>query len=166
MHRHFKLSGMKSLATLIAILFMFLGCTASCRKDDDTIHAQNNHVGKINPLTTKMKITIGTTVFTATLYDNPSARALSANFPLTINMAELNNNEKYYDLPNSLPTNSSVGGNIKVGDLTLYGSNTLVLFYKSFNTSYRYTKLGYVDNPSGLATALGNGNVVVKFENN
>jgi hypothetical protein len=145
---------------------MFLGCTASCSKDDDTIHAQNNHVGKTNPLTTKMNITIGTTVFTAMLYDNPSARALSANFPLTINMAELNNNEKYYDLPNSLPTNSSVGGNIKVGDLTLYGSNTLVLFYKSFNTSYSYTKLGYVDNPSGLATALGNGNVVVKFENN
>lgn len=166
MHRHFKLTGMKSLATLIAFLFTFLGCTASCSKDDDTIHAQNNDVGNINPLTTKMKITIGTTVFTATLYDNPSARALSANFPLTIKMAELNNNEKYYDLPNSLPTNASVGGNIKVGDLTLYGSNTLVLFYKSFNTSYSYTKLGYIDNPSGLATAVGKGNVVVKFENN
>lgn len=166
MHRHFKLSGMKSLATLIAILFTFLGYTASCSKDDENIHAQNNHVGNINPLTTKMKITIGTTVFSATLYNNPSARAFSANFPVTINMAELNNNEKYYDLPNSLPTNASLGGNIKVGDLMLYGSNTLVLFYKSLNTSYSYTKLGYVDNPTGLATALGNGDVVVKFENN
>jgi len=157
---------MKSLATLIAILFTFLGYTASCSKDDENIHAQNNHVGNINPLTTKMKITIGTTVFSATLYNNPSARAFSANFPVTINMAELNNNEKYYDLPNSLPTNASLGGNIKVGDLMLYGSNTLVLFYKSLNTSYSYTKLGYVDNPTGLATALGNGDVVVKFENN
>ena len=166
MHRHFKLSGMKSLATLIAILFTFLGYTASCSKDDENIHAQNNHVGNINPLTTKLKITIGNTVFSATLYNNPSARAFSANFPVTINMAELNNNEKYYDLPNSLPTNASLGGNIKVGDLMLYGSNTLVLFYKSLNTSYSYTKLGYVDNPTGLATALGNGDVVVKFENN
>jgi hypothetical protein len=59
-----------------------------------------------------------------------------------------------------------VGGNIKEGDLTLYGNNTLVLFYKSFNTSHSYTKLGYVDNPAGLAAALGNGKVVVKFENN
>jgi len=53
-----------------------------------------------------------------------------------------------------------------VGDLMLYGNNTLVLFYESFNSSYSYTKLGYVDNPTGLAAALGNGNVVVKFENN
>jgi len=81
-------------------------------------------------------------------------------------MTELNNNEKYYDLPTNLPTNASVGGNIKVGDLMLYGNNTLVLFYESFDTSYSYTKLGYVDNPTGLAAALGNGNVVVKFENN
>jgi hypothetical protein len=42
----------------------------------------------------------------------------------------------------------------------------LALFYKSFNTSYSYTKLGYIDNPVGLATAMGAGNVAVKFENN
>lgn len=48
----------------------------------------------------------------------------------------------------------------------LYGNNTLVLFYKNFNTSYSYTKLGAIDNPAGLEAALGNGNVVVKFENN
>lgn len=46
----------------------------------------------------------------------------------------------------------------------LYGNNTLVLFYESFDTSYSYTKLGYVDDPAGLDAALGNGNVVVKFE--
>ncbi|TDO23731.1 cyclophilin-like fold protein [Pedobacter duraquae] len=157
---------MKSLITLIAILLTFSCCTASCGKDEKTIAAQNNDVGNTNPLTSKMKITIGTAVFTATLYDNASANAFKAKLPLSINMTELNGNEKYYDLPNSLPTNSSVGGNIKVGDLTLYGNNTLVLFYKNFSTSYSYTKLGYVDNPIGLATALGNGNALVKFENN
>lgn len=156
---------MKSLMTLIAILFTFSCCTASCSKDDKTIVAQSD-VGNTNPSTSKMKITIGTAVFTATLYDNPSANAFKAKLPLSINMTELNGKEKYYDLPSSLPTNASVGGNIKVGDLALYGNNTLVLFYKNFSTTYSYTKLGYVDNPSGLASALGNGNVVVKFENN
>jgi hypothetical protein len=79
-------------------------------------------------------------------------------------MTELNGNEKYFDFSSPLPTNASVGGAIKAGDLTLYGNNVLVLFYKSFTTTYSYTRLGYVDNPTGLAEALGAGNVVVKFE--
>jgi hypothetical protein len=153
----------KSLVAVFAFLFTFSFCMASCSKDDD---APKQKIGDNMPSTNKMKITIGTEVFTAILYDNPSANALRAMFPLTIIMMELNNNEKYYDLPNNLPTNASIGGDIKVGDLMLNGNNTLVLFYKSFNTSYSYTKLGYIDNPSGLASALGNGNGNVKFENN
>jgi len=46
----------------------------------------------------------------------------------------------------------------------LYNSNTLVLFYETFATSYRYTRLGRLDNPTGLATALGRGHVAVTFE--
>ena len=79
-------------------------------------------------------------------------------------MKELNNNEKYYDLPHSLPTNSSNPGTIQNGDLMLYGSKTIVLFYKTFPTSYSYTRLGYINNPSGLQSALGSGNVTVTFE--
>ncbi|MBK0368278.1 cyclophilin-like fold protein [Flavobacterium agrisoli] len=157
---------MKSLITIITVLFTFSCCAASCSKDDEPNSIENNSSVSTNPSITKMKITIGTEIFSATLYDNPSATAFKALLPLTIDMTELNNNEKYYDLPHPLPTNASVGGAIKNGDLMLYGSNTLVLFYKSFNTSYSYTKLGNIDNPAGLAEALGNGNVVVKLENN
>jgi hypothetical protein len=73
-------------------------------------------------------------------------------------------NEKYYYLPNSLPKNSSNPETIKNGDLMHYGSKTLVLFYKTFSTSYSYTKLGSVDDVTGLASALGSGNVTVTFE--
>jgi len=155
---------MKSLTTTVAIILTFAFCTVSCGKGEEAVPTQDNDISKLS--TTKMKITIGTYVFSATLYDNASANAFKARFPLTLNMSELNSNEKYFDLPGSLPTNASVGNAIKAGDLTLYGNNTLVLFYKSFNSSYSYTRLGNVDNHTDLAAALGTGNAVVKFENN
>ena len=112
----------------------------------------------------KLRITIGTNAFTATLYKNESAAAFKEKLPMTINMKELNGNEKYFDLPGHLPANASNPGIIQSGDLMLYGSNTLVLFYKTFSTSYNYTRLARIDNPSVLATALGTGNISVKFE--
>jgi hypothetical protein len=148
------------------ILVLMIGMQLNaCSKDENPEQADTQDTSS-DTNTTKMKITIGSSVFTAVLYNNPSATAFKTQLPLTINMTELNGNEKYYDFPSPLPTNAIVGGNIKVGDLTLYGNNVLVLFYKNFNTSYSYTKLGYVDNPTGLAQALGAGNVIVKFENN
>lgn len=112
----------------------------------------------------KLKITVGSNTFSATLYNNATASSFKAQLPLTINMTELNGNEKYFDLRNNLPANSSNPVTIQTGDLMLYGSNTLVLFYKTFSTSYNYTRLARIDNPAGLAAALGEGNVTVKFE--
>ena len=79
-------------------------------------------------------------------------------------MTELNGNEKYFRLSKNLPTDESNPGTINSGDLMLYGSNTLVLFYESFRTSYSYTKLGRITNANGLTDALGNGNVTVTIE--
>jgi hypothetical protein len=163
-HFKYKTEVMKPVLTMILAL-LTISCTASSTEDGETITSGNDS-GNDNAQATKMKITIGTTVFIATLNDNPSADAFIARLPLTINMTELNNNEKYYDLSTNLPTNASIGGNIKVGDLMLHGNNVLVLFYKSFNTSYSYTKLGYIDNPKGFAATLGAENVAVKFEKN
>ncbi len=126
-------------------------------------NSQNNDT---TTMSSKLKITVNSQTFTATLLDNNSAKAFKEMLPLTINMTELNGNEKYFDLLKSLPTNSSNPGTIQYGDLMLYGSKTLVLFYKSFSTSYSYTKLGRIDNPSDLTTALGLGNVTIKFELN
>ncbi|MBM7421317.1 MULTISPECIES: cyclophilin-like fold protein [Chryseobacterium] len=113
-----------------------------------------------------LKITVGSTVFNATLSNNATANAFKAMLPLTINMGELGGVEKYYYFPSgtTLPTNASNPGTIQNGDLMLYGNNCLVLFYTTFSTSYSYTRIGTVNNPAGLASALGAGSVTVKYE--
>jgi hypothetical protein len=113
-----------------------------------------------NRATTQMRIKIGSSTFIATLDENPTATAFKAMLPLTVDMQELNGNEKLYRLPDKLPTKTSNPGTIKNGDLMIYGANTLVLFYKSFPTSYSYTRLGRINDPAGLAAAVGSGSVV------
>ena len=112
----------------------------------------------------RLNIKVGDKNFTATLESNNTTKSLLEKLPLTISMSELHGNEKYYYFNESLPTNSERIGNINTGDLMLYGSDCLVLFYKSFSTSYSYTRLGHIDNPQGLADAVENGNITVTFE--
>lgn len=111
----------------------------------------------------QLKIEVGGQTFTATLLDNPTTRALLERLPITVSMRELNGNEKYYYIPESLPNDPQRPGNIHAGDLMLYGSDCLVLFYESFSSGYSYTRLGSVDNSAGLAAALGSGSVEVTF---
>lgn len=147
-------------SVLMILMLVLVSGASSCNNEDENINT-----GNITPMANeKIKITVNSQTFTATLLDNNSAKAFKEMLPLTINMIELNGNEKYYDMPNSLLINSSNPGTIKNGDLMLYGSKTLVLFYKTFSTSYSYTKLGSIDDVTGLASALGSGNVTVTFE--
>lgn len=138
----------------------FVSGASSCMTEGNEVDTETN----VLMANGKIKITVNSQSFTATLLDNNSAKAFMEMLPMTINMIELNRNEKYYDLPNRLPANSSNPGTIKNGDLMLYGSNTLVLFYKSFSTSYSYTKIGSIDDPTGLEGALGVDNVSVTFD--
>lgn len=153
---------MKYALTVIFALVTLTHSMASCNKVNNTIiHNNNQHNDTIG---NTIKITIGTAVFTATLNNNATVAAFKAMLPLTINMQELNGNEKFYYFPSALPTNASVGGNLQIGDIMLYGNNCLVLFYEALNTSYSYTKLGHITNANGLVNALGKESVTIKLE--
>lgn len=130
----------------------------------DDNNENNNENGEENTMNRNITITVGSTAFAATLADNETARAFAAMLPMTIQMSELNGNEKYHYLSNSLPVSSYRPGTIHTGDLMLYGSTCVVLFYETFSSGYSYTRLGQVANPEGLAEALGNGDISVKFE--
>ena len=87
-------------------------------------------------------VTVQGEAFQATLADTEAARALAERLPLTLEMSELNGNEKYAYLDASLPTEPTRPGTIHAGDIMLFGDDCLVLFYETFSSSYRYTRLG------------------------
>ena len=93
-----------------------------------------------------MKININNKVYDLQLENNETTKKLINLLPLEITMIELNGNEKYVYLDDSFPTNPHPVDYINSGDVMLYGNNCLVIFYKSFKTSYSYTKIGHIDN--------------------
>lgn len=109
-----------------------------------------------------IKISVNGKTLTATLDDNPTARAFAEKLPLEAEMQELNGNEKYVYLDADLPSKAERVGQIHAGDLMLFGSNCVVIFYADFATSYTYTRLGKID-AADLAATLGTGNVHVTF---
>ncbi|HEC74391.1 MAG TPA: hypothetical protein ENI26_08465 [Methylophaga aminisulfidivorans] len=110
-----------------------------------------------------MWLTIGQRQFAVTLADTEAAREFESMLPLCLDMDDLNRNEKHANLPKALPTETIEPKTIKKGDLMLWGSRTLVVFYKKFDTSYSYTRLGHIEDAADLPKELGSKNVLVKF---
>ena len=160
----------------LAILLLFSANALIACSSDDPMEVQTppadegegdnegNNDDNNESMEKNMTISVNGTSFAATLENNEAARAFADLLPLTLDMNELNGNEKYHYLDSSLPTESYRPGTIRTGDLMLYGSSCVVLFYETFSSGYSYTRLGRIDNPEGLAAALGSGKVSVKFE--
>ena len=114
-----------------------------------------------------MNIKVNNKIFKIVLEDNKTVKSLTQKLPITLEMSDLNNNEKYCYLNFTLPTDSKSVKNIKKGDVMLFGNSCLVIFYKSFTTSYSYTKIGYIENPADIETILGKKDIkVILTENN
>lgn len=110
-----------------------------------------------------MWMIVGERRFAISLADTNAARAFAALLPLTLDMAELNGNEKHANLSRALPTDARRPGTIRNGDLMLYGSITLVVFYQTFRSPYSYSRLGHVNDPAGLEQVLGQRSVRIVF---
>jgi len=126
----------------------------------NTIYTNTTNIESENKLISNIKVIINGKTYNAKIEDNEAGQSFANTIPQEYNMSELNGNEKYIYLDNDLPTNSYNPKHIESGDIMLFGNNCLVIFYKSFDTSYSYTKIGHVENISDL----GNKNVTVKFE--
>lgn len=124
-----------------------------------------NEVQEAEETMTDIKVTVNGSVFDTKIYnDSPCAQQLLSKFPLTVTMSELNGNEKYYRFSESFPSNPENVESINTGDIMLYQSDYFVLFYETHNTSYTYTRIGYIADTTGLKEAVGTGNPTVTFE--
>lgn len=124
---------------------------------------ENSDIQDMKPMPI-LNLTVEGSVFPVRLYDNDAAKELVKRMPMELDMGELNGNEKYFYFQDALPTDTQSVGSIRAGDIMLYGSDCLVLFYEEFQTTFDYTRLGYLEEAEGLAEILGEGSVKVSFD--
>lgn len=111
-----------------------------------------------------VNIQVGGKTFTATFYDNDSARAVIAQMPFTLEMDDFSSQEKVAALTFDLPSaRTEVPATINAGDIYLWSGNSLVLFYTTVSNSYSYVPIGSITDTSGFTDALGRGSATVSF---
>ena len=137
---------MKKVLLIIFCFLLLTGCINNDTKEDVKV--------------SDIKVIINDKTYNLKLENNNTVEEFINLLPQEFTMNELNGNEKYVYLDKSLSTNSSSPKHIEKGDVMLFGDDCLVIFYKSFDTSYSYTKIGHIDNLEDL----GEGNISAKFE--
>ena len=150
---------------IVLLLLMIAGCNLTKEESNNKNNINDkqdnkNELSNSNEVIKTMKAIINEKEYIVNLEDNVTSQSFVNSLPQELDMSELNGNEKYVYLNSSLPTNSYNPQTINAGDVMLYGDNCLVIFYKSFDTSYSYTKIGHIDNLQDL----DDGNITVKFE--
>lgn len=166
---------MNKMSCMITLLFCFIAATliAGCSTNGEAVMVPDTETVRDKLVVQDQglgaetlsgpNLVIGSDTFAVELYGNPAVATLLNLFPMTITMKDMNSNEKYHYLPDPLPVDATSPGQIRAGDIMLYGDDCLVIFYEPFSTSYQYTPLGRIKNIDGLRDALDGDTVKVTF---
>ena len=101
-----------------------------------------------------MKININSEKYVINVENEALMEEIYNALPETFTMNELNGNEKYYYLNSTMKNaNSEAVGQVQRGDVMLFESDCLVIFYDSFETEFRYTKIGHIDNLGDIGSS-------------
>jgi len=114
-----------------------------------------------------LKMRIGDEEFTVDVDFGAAGQEFARATPFELEMTDLNKNEKYYQGADKFENVDAKNVNmIEIGDVMLYGDDTIVIFYDNFKTEYQYTRLGWIEEKAKLVEALGDGDVAVSFTKN
>ncbi len=154
-----------SIPILIAIIVSVVVATIMMNnkepdKDPNLSPETNQPIDNEEMAMDKVYIIINNKKLGIDLENNSTTSALIKLLPLELSMNDLNDNEKYVYLNESLPTNTYSPKRIEAGDVMLFGDNCLVVFYESFDTSYSYSKIGHINN----LPSLDDGNISISID--
>ena len=172
---------MKHSRLFVSFLPLYIICllaAASCLSESDTAApvepgdgAQFSQTGTPSlsegegeSVVDKIILSFNGQTYTATLADNPSAEAfaeLLRNGPLTVSAHDYGNFEKVGPLGTDLPR-ADEQITTSPGDIILYQGNQITVYYAQ--NTWNFTRLGRIDDPSGLRGALGSGDVEITFQ--
>ncbi|MBQ3705118.1 MAG: hypothetical protein II888_01570 [Clostridia bacterium] len=118
-----------------------------------------NWTGEITTEEPAMTLMIGETEVPVTWEDNPSAAALKALLPLTVEMSMYGGFEQVGPIGQELVSNDAQM-KTEPGDIVLYAGDQIVIFYGS--NSWSYTRLGHVElTQEEMTELLGHGDVAI-----
>lgn len=146
------------------ILLLFLsvllsGCEQKLPAQSPTQALSTIHT-EMEETNLQMHVTVNGKNFTASMENNPAVQALWDMLPVTLNLSDYAGWEKVGPLGCDLPA-SDVSMNTVPGDIVLFNGDQIVVFYG--HNSWRYTKLGHIDDLDGWEAVLGAGDVSITF---
>lgn len=112
--------------------------------------------------TIEIALTIGTKVFHATLYSNPTSQSLLNQMPFTVEMEDYSNIEKVFYPDPALSTDGApLGADPSVGDIMYYAPwGDVAVFYKDFRYADGLIPMGKIEDVAGFVDALATSNQV------
>ncbi len=159
--KHKKLMIIISIILILIGLVLIIKSNVKSKNDDKKSY---DILDKNESEDRSMEIIINNKTYDVLLENNETVKELLEKLPDKVMMTELNGNEKYYYFNTSFKSNPENISLIETGDVMLYGDNCLVIFYKDFKTSYKYTRIGKIKNPIDLEKNLGDKEVEVSFK--
>ena len=147
-------------------MLLLCGCGSADNTDTQEGEAVTDEMKRMVTVTFDMQMKIGDTPVSVTWEDNDAVKALAemtAGDWHDYQLSMYGGFEQVGPLGSSLPSDD-VQTSTSAGDIVLYQSNQIVVFYG--DNSWAYTRLGHITDksPEELAELLGNGDVTISLK--
>ena len=112
----------------------------------------------------KLKVTAGKTVLYAQLTDSETTRDFIKMLPLTLNMSDLGNREKYSGISKELSKNGSVKTSFQKGDIAYWLGGGIAVFYNQDDHEIKAGLIVLAKIEKGIDIFKESESMQVKFE--